>query len=57
MTPSANRVIIQTIFKSVHIVFKAPTGPFTKRIGAKKEDEEEEEEKNKNKKQASLSLW
>lgn len=24
MTPSANRVIIQTIFKSVYIVFKAP---------------------------------
>lgn len=29
MTPSANRVIIQTVFKSAYIVFKAPEALFT----------------------------
>lgn len=31
MTPLANSVIIQAIFKSVYIVFKPPEAPFTVR--------------------------
>lgn len=36
MTPSANGVIIQTIFKSVYIVFKAPKALFTVKKKKKK---------------------